>query len=69
MDINEMDDSLTILMNSTHQKENKYIIDINLEEKYRKILGSIFIIISIILNINILVLKNNLLFIKLLLFK
>ena len=58
-----MDDSLTILMNDTQQKEKKYIIDINLEETSRKILAGIFITISIILNINVLVLINNLLFI------
>ena len=46
-----MDDSLTILMNDTQQKEKKYIIDINLEETSRKILAGIFITISIILNI------------------
>ena len=54
-------------MNDTQKKENIYIIDINLEEKYRKILGGVFIIISIILNINIICLINNLLFIKLIL--
>jgi len=68
MNINEMDDSLTILMNDTQQKEKKYIIYINLEETSRKILAGIFITISIILNINVLVLINNLLFIKLILY-
>jgi len=63
-----MDDSLTILMNDTQQKEKKYLIDINLEETSRKILAGIFIIISIILNINVLVFIDNLLFIKLLLY-
>ena len=63
-----MDDSLTILMNDTQQKEKKYLIDINLEETSRKILTGIFITISIILNINVLVFIDNLLFIKLLLY-
>ena len=55
---NEMDNSLTILVNETQKKPIKYKID--MDEKQRFILSGILYIISFIININFIILRNTL---------
>ena len=53
-----MDNSLTILVNETQKKPIKYKID--MDEKQRFIFSGIFYIISFIININFILLRNTL---------